>query len=137
MLALRDCELLAHVRSMNWNPINHDINRSFVLQWCPPPFRLVLIIFECFIGLGVAVYSRFGLAGGLCSTLSHTAAVPLDVVKTLMQTSPGLFSSTWDGLVTVARSQGFAGLYRGAGPTAAGRSQVPRQCLKMIAMLDV
>lgn len=36
----------------------------------------------------MAYYARCGLAGGLCCSITHTVLVPLDVVKTRMQTHP-------------------------------------------------
>jgi solute carrier family 25 phosphate transporter 3 len=79
---------------------------------------------------------RYALAGGLCASLSHALAVPLDVVKTRQQVDEGDFVrkraalkfpkelhpaypplKTLRGLV---REEGVGVLLSGLGPTAAG-----------------
>jgi solute carrier family 25 (mitochondrial phosphate transporter), member 3 len=37
---------------------------------------------------GMDTYMRFGLAGALCCSITHTAVVPIDVVKTRLQVRP-------------------------------------------------
>jgi len=72
--------------------------------------------------LGGAVYLLFMVAGAFACTLTHTALVPIDVVKTLHQTEPVRFSGL--GLVTsmakLYRESGAGGLFLGLAPTLAG-----------------
>jgi len=70
--------------------------------------------------VSTGTYFRFAAAGALCCLVTHTSAVPLDVVKTRMQTDPGKYNSLVHGLRTVYATEGLAGLLTGAGPTAVG-----------------
>jgi solute carrier family 25 phosphate transporter 3 len=65
-------------------------------------------------------YLRFGLAGALCCSITHTAVVPMDVVKTRMQTEAGRYKSMVHGFKTIAAEEGAGMLLKGAGPTAVG-----------------
>lgn len=70
------------------------------------------------------------VAGGICAAVSHTAAVPLDVIKTRMQCAqPGEYRSTWDAFVRICRSEGAQVLFCGAGATLVGYSM--QGCLKV------
>lgn len=61
------------------------------------------------------------LAGAICASASHTAAVPLDVLKTRIQcSSPGEYKGTWDAFVRILRSEGAQVLFCGAGATVVG-----------------
>lgn len=62
------------------------------------------------------------VAGGICAAISHTAAVPLDVIKTRIQCAPpGVkYRGTWDALVRICRSEGTRVLFCGAGATLVG-----------------
>ncbi|CAM9395508.1 unnamed protein product [Ectocarpus sp. 12 AP-2014] len=62
------------------------------------------------------------VAGGICAAISHTAAVPLDVIKTRIQCAPpGVeYRGTWDALVRIIRSEGTRVLFCGAGATLVG-----------------
>ncbi|CAM9648306.1 unnamed protein product [Ectocarpus sp. 13 AM-2016] len=62
------------------------------------------------------------VAGGICAAISHTAAVPLDVIKTRIQCAPpGVeYRGTWDALVRIIRSEGARVLFCGAGATLVG-----------------
>lgn len=61
------------------------------------------------------------VAGGICASASHTAAVPLDVLKTRIQcAAPGEYRGTWDALVRILRSEGAQVLFCGAGATLVG-----------------
>lgn len=63
------------------------------------------------------------VAGGICAAVSHTVAVPLDVLKTRIQCSePGEYKGTWDALVRIWRSEGGHVLFCGAGATLVGYS---------------
>ena len=62
------------------------------------------------------------LAGGLCSSVAHTLLVPLDVVKTRLQTEP---AGTYEGPIDCVRAlatsdEGAAAFVQGAGATAFG-----------------
>ncbi|CAB1117911.1 unnamed protein product [Ectocarpus sp. CCAP 1310/34] len=62
------------------------------------------------------------VAGGICAAISHTAAVPLDVIKTRIQCAPpGVeYRGTWDALVRIISSEGARVLFCGAGATLVG-----------------
>lgn len=66
---------------------------------------------------------RYFVAGGTCASVSHAAAVPIDVVKTRLQTSPEKYDSE-EGVVGAAQriiaDEGIMMLGQGLGPTVAG-----------------
>jgi len=64
--------------------------------------------------------AKIFLAGGLCSSTAHTALVPLDVVKTRLQTEPDRFRGPLDCVVQVSRDEGIEAFVQGAGATWAG-----------------
>ncbi|CAM9931638.1 unnamed protein product [Ascophyllum nodosum] len=69
------------------------------------------------------------VAGGICASVSHTAAVPLDVIKTRMQCAePGKYRGTWDAFVRICRSEGAQVLFCGAEATVVGYAM--QGCLK-------
>ena len=64
---------------------------------------------------------RYFLAGGLCASISHALACPIDVVKTRQQTVPEYRDlSLLDGLTRCASDEGAAALLTGVGPTIVG-----------------
>ena len=64
---------------------------------------------------------RYFLAGGLCASISHALACPIDVVKTRQQTVPEYRDlSLLDGLTRCASDEGPAALLTGVGPTIVG-----------------
>jgi len=65
-------------------------------------------------------YMRYGLAGGICAAGPHLATVPLDVIKTRLQTSVGQFNSTGAVFKHIYAQQGVKGLTVGWGPTLSG-----------------
>lgn len=70
------------------------------------------------------------VAGGICAAVSHTAAVPLDVLKTRIQTAePGEYRGTWDALMSIWRLEGGRVLFGGAGATLVGYAM--QGCLKV------
>eukprot|EP00903_Cladosiphon_okamuranus_P019632 g18052.t1 len=92
----------------------------------------VLIKITAAAGLAVAVLAplaaalsshwAYFVAGGICAAVSHTAAVPLDVIKTRIQCAPAgvEYRGTWDALVRICRSEGGRVLFCGAGATLVG-----------------
>jgi solute carrier family 25 phosphate transporter 3 len=66
------------------------------------------------------VYMRMGLAGALCCSVTHTAVVPIDVVKTRLQVDPSRYKGMVDAFVRIPREEGARMLLKGAGPTTVG-----------------
>ena len=64
--------------------------------------------------------TQYFLAGSLCACLSHVGGVPIDVLKTRLQTDPGRYDGLWDAAWKVTRTEGAGMLLQGLGPTAAG-----------------
>jgi solute carrier family 25 phosphate transporter 3 len=70
---------------------------------------------------GVALYSRFALAGAACCSITHGALTPVDVVKTRIQLDPVTYNNGMiGGFRKVIQSEGAGALLTGFGPTAAG-----------------
>jgi len=67
-----------------------------------------------------SLLSQYFLAGSLCACLSHVGGVPIDVLKTRLQTDPGRYDGLFDAAWKVTRTEGPAMLLQGLGPTAAG-----------------
>ncbi|KAM3133705.1 hypothetical protein pb186bvf_014114 [Paramecium bursaria] len=67
-------------------------------------------------------YGKCMIGGLLACGLTHTAIVPLDVVKCRRQVFKGLYSSLGDGLSKTYAAEGFAGLRLAWGPTYIGYS---------------
>lgn len=63
-----------------------------------------------------------GLGGMLSCGLTHTAIVPLDLVKCRMQVDPGKYKGIISGFSVVMREDGLRGLARGWAPTFFGYS---------------
>lgn len=70
--------------------------------------------------IGINVYKLLGLSGAAACALTHTVVIPLDVVKTRLQTNPGQYSGFVDGVTTIARDEGVSALSLGAQATIAG-----------------
>lgn len=70
--------------------------------------------------LDAKVYALFAAGGAFGCTLTHLAVVPLDVVKTRLQTAPGRYANLADGVRTIYREEGGAMLLQGAAPTMVG-----------------
>lgn len=67
------------------------------------------------------VRERYFLAGGLCASISHALATPIDVVKTRQQTVDGYGTlSLTEGLARVVADDGPAALLTGVVPTVVG-----------------
>ncbi|KAK1999203.1 mitochondrial carrier [Colletotrichum falcatum] len=70
---------------------------------------------------GLALYSRFALAGAVCCSVTHGALTPVDVVKTRIQLDPATYNrGLVGGFRQVIQSEGAGALLTGFGPTAAG-----------------
>eukprot|EP00288_Rhodomonas_lens_P013173 CAMPEP_0177699536 /NCGR_PEP_ID=MMETSP0484_2-20121128/5630_1 /TAXON_ID=354590 /ORGANISM="Rhodomonas lens, Strain RHODO" /LENGTH=304 /DNA_ID=CAMNT_0019210709 /DNA_START=76 /DNA_END=990 /DNA_ORIENTATION=+ len=69
---------------------------------------------------GVSHYAKLFAAGGTCASLSHAATVPIDVVKTKMQVTPGVYKGLGDGVKKIYASAGMKGLLQGFMPTMYG-----------------
>ncbi|XP_034497151.1 phosphate carrier protein, mitochondrial-like [Ailuropoda melanoleuca] len=63
-----------------------------------------------------------GLGGMLSCGLTHTAIVPLDLVKCRMQVDPGKYKGIVSGFGVTVRDDGLRGLARGWAPTLLGYS---------------
>ena len=69
----------------------------------------------------VETQERYFLAGGLCASISHALACPIDVIKTRQQTMPQFQDvSLSEGLLRVASDEGPAALFTGVAPTVVG-----------------
>jgi len=70
---------------------------------------------------GVALYSRFALAGAVCCSVTHGALTPVDVIKTRIQLDPATYNKGLiGGFRQVIAKEGAGALLTGFGPTAAG-----------------
>merc|ERR1711959_9477 len=70
---------------------------------------------------GTSYFLRGALAGGLCCSLTHGAACPIDVVKTRMQLDPVKYDKGLiGGFRQVIAEEGAVALSTGLGPTAQG-----------------
>jgi len=70
--------------------------------------------------LDYSKYPKLFAAGGLCASVTHLVTVPLDVVKTRMQVTPGAFTGINDGISKIYAAEGFKGCMQGATPTFIG-----------------
>ncbi|EHL03734.1 putative Mitochondrial phosphate carrier protein [Glarea lozoyensis 74030] len=70
---------------------------------------------------GIALYSRFALAGAVCCSVTHGGLTPVDVVKTRIQLDPVTYNKGLvGGFRQVIAKEGAGALLTGFGPTAAG-----------------
>jgi solute carrier family 25 phosphate transporter 3 len=72
----------------------------------------------------LSYYFKCVIGGALACGLTHTAIVPLDVVKCRRQVDPTLYKSLGEGLSKLSQTEGFGskGLALGWGPTLVGYS---------------
>lgn len=70
----------------------------------------------------LSYYSKCMVGGALSCGLTHTAIVPLDLIKCRMQTNPGAYKSLVDGFKVISREAGVAGLTIGWHATLIGYS---------------
>jgi len=69
---------------------------------------------------GPNIYTLLGISGGIGCAMTHTFVIPLDVVKTRMQTNPGQYKGVFDGAITISQDEGPKALLLGAQATIAG-----------------
>ncbi len=67
-------------------------------------------------------YALCGLGGVLSCGTTHTAIVPLDLVKCRLQVDPKKYGNLSRGLALTVKESGVAGLARGWAPTFIGYS---------------
>jgi len=67
-------------------------------------------------------YALCGLGGVLSCGITHTALVPLDLVKCRIQVNPEKYKSIVNGFSVTVKEDGFKGLGKGWAPTAIGYS---------------
>jgi len=65
---------------------------------------------------------RIFLSGGVCASISHAGAVPLDVVKTRLQTDHEKYKGIADAFVKIIQHEGVGMLMKGLGATLIGYS---------------
>jgi solute carrier family 25 phosphate transporter 3 len=70
----------------------------------------------------LSYYLKCMAGGALACGVTHTAIVPLDVVKCRMQVDRSLYKSLGDGLRTIRATEGARGLTLAWLPTFAGYS---------------
>ncbi|KAF1668878.1 Phosphate carrier protein, mitochondrial, partial [Aptenodytes patagonicus] len=67
-------------------------------------------------------YALCGVGGVLSCGLTHTAVVPLDLVKCRMQVDPQKYKSIFNGFSVTVKEDGVRGLAKGWAPTFIGYS---------------
>lgn len=65
-------------------------------------------------------FGLFAACGAVGCTSTHLTVIPLDVVKTRLQTDPGRYAGLAEGVTTIAKEEGWPMLMKGMGPTLAG-----------------
>ncbi|KAB0339168.1 hypothetical protein FD755_025038 [Muntiacus reevesi] len=77
--------------------------------------------YSCEYG-SVKFYALCGFGGVLSCGLTHTAVVPLDLVKCRMQVDPKKYKGIFNGFSVTLKEDGFRGLAKGWAPTFTGHS---------------
>ena len=67
-------------------------------------------------------YALCGFGGILSCGITHTAVVPLDLVKCRIQTNPAKYKGIFNGFGVTIKEDGMRGLGKGWAPTAIGYS---------------
>lgn len=67
-------------------------------------------------------YALCGFGGILSCGITHTAVVPLDLVKCRIQTNPAKYKGIFNGFSVTVKEDGMRGLGKGWAPTAIGYS---------------
>eukprot|EP00752_Nemacystus_decipiens_P006152 g5550.t1 len=65
-------------------------------------------------------FALFAACGAVGCTTTHLTVIPLDVVKTRLQTDPGRYTGLTEGVTTIAKEEGWMMLMQGFGPTLTG-----------------
>jgi solute carrier family 25 phosphate transporter 3 len=78
-------------------------------------------VYACEYG-SAKFYALCGLGGVLSCGVTHTAVVPLDLVKCRIQTNAEKYGSIFKGFKLTVKEEGVRGLSRGWAPTAIGYS---------------
>ncbi len=70
--------------------------------------------------MSLDVYALLGISGGAGCALTHSLVIPIDVVKTRMQTNPGQYEGVFDGARKIAKMEGISALSLGFQATVVG-----------------
>jgi solute carrier family 25 phosphate transporter 3 len=70
--------------------------------------------------LSLTDYALFAASGAAGCSFTHSVVIPLDVVKTRMQTEPGKYDSMVGGVATIQKQEGWGALFLGWQPTILG-----------------
>jgi len=68
----------------------------------------------------MSLYSRYAMAGAICASVPHTVLVPIDVVKTRLQTHVGKYNGMVDAFKKIPQQEGTRAIFLGLGPTVVG-----------------
>jgi solute carrier family 25 phosphate transporter 3 len=68
----------------------------------------------------LGIIALLALSGAIGCCITHSAVIPLDVVKTRIQLRPGKYLNIRDGFTRMLREEGPASLFLGAGATMVG-----------------
>jgi len=60
------------------------------------------------------------MAGAICASVPHTVLVPIDVVKTRLQTHVGHYNGMVDAFRKITQQEGTSAILLGLGPTIVG-----------------
>eukprot|EP00871_Galdieria_phlegrea_P000207 jgi/Galph1/1187/GphlegSOOS_G6026.1 len=71
-------------------------------------------------GISFTKVIQFFLAGGICACITHAAFVPLDVIKTRLQTNPEKYNRLLPTMKQIYEEEGFIMLFQGFSATAFG-----------------
>ena len=66
------------------------------------------------------LFSQYFIAGGICAFVTHAACTPIDVVKTRIQTTKGIYLGMAHAFRKIIADEGPAMLLKGLGATASG-----------------
>jgi solute carrier family 25 phosphate transporter 3 len=77
--------------------------------------------YSCAYGSG-KFYALCGLGGIISCGLTHTALVPLDLIKCRIQVNPGKYKGIGTGFSVTIKEEGYRALGKGWAPTAIGYS---------------
>ena len=70
-------------------------------------------------GLTAVDFGLFAACGAVGCTTTHMTVIPLDVVKTRLQTNPGRYAGLAEGVTTIAKEVGAAAATDAAAAAAA------------------